>query len=63
MLSDMPTISQRPGCEVRVKNVAVMAFVILLGEARQTKMEDPGQDHSEGTAHMDLVTSVDTDQG
>lgn len=40
-----------------------MAFVILLGEPRQTKMEDPGQDHSEGTAHMDLVTSVDTDQG
>lgn len=63
MLSDTPTISQRPVCEVKVKNVAVMAFVILLGEARKTKMEDPGQDHSEGAARMDLVTSVDADQG
>lgn len=59
----MPTISRRPGCEVRVKNVAVVASVILLGQARQTKIENPGQDNSEGAAHMDLVTSVDTDQG
>lgn len=63
MLSDMPMISQRPGWGVKVKNVGVMVSVIVLGEARQIKTENPGQDHSEGTAHMDLVTSVDTKQG
>lgn len=56
----MPTISQRLGYGVRVKNVDIPASVILPGEAGQTEIETPRQSHSDGAAHVNLVTSVDT---